>query len=146
VLRKDFLVDPYQVVQAAAMGADCVLLIVACLSDGQLAELEACAHELGMDVLVEVHDAAELERALRLRTALVGVNNRNLRTFEVSLDTTLGLLGRVGAERLLVTESGILARADVTRMRQAGVHAFLVGEAFMRAADPGMALRGLFDG
>jgi indole-3-glycerol phosphate synthase len=99
-----------------------------------------------MDVLVEVHDAAELERALRLRTALVGVNNRNLRTFEVSLDTTLGLLGRVGAERLLVTESGILARADVTRMRQAGVHAFLVGEAFMRAADPGMALRGLFDG
>jgi len=146
VLRKDFLVDPYQVVQAAAMGADCVLLIVACLSDGQLAELEACADELGMDVLVEVHDAAELERALRLRTALVGVNNRNLRTFEVSLDTTLGLLGRVGAERLLVTESGILARADVTRMRQAGVHAFLVGEAFMRAADPGMALRGLFDG
>jgi indole-3-glycerol phosphate synthase len=145
VLRKDFLVDPYQVVQAAAMGADCVLLIVACLSDGQLAELEACAHELGMDVLVEVHDAAELERALRLRTALVGVNNRNLRTFEVSLDTTLGLLGRVGAERLLVTESGILARADVTRMRAAGVHAFLVGEAFMRAPDPGLALRGLFD-
>jgi indole-3-glycerol phosphate synthase len=145
VLRKDFLVDPYQVVQAAAMGADCVLLIVACLSDGQLAELEACAHELGMDVLVEVHDAAELERALRLRTALVGVNNRNLRTFEVSLDTTLGLLGRVGPERLLVTESGILARADVTRMRAAGVHAFLVGEAFMRAPDPGLALRGLFD-
>jgi indole-3-glycerol phosphate synthase len=145
VLRKDFLVDPYQVVQAAAMGADCVLLIVACLSDGQLAELEACAHELGMDVLVEVHDAAELERALRLRTALVGVNNRNLRTFEVSLDTTLGLLGRVGPERLLVTESGILARADVTRMRAAGVHAFLVGEALMRAPDPGLALRGLFD-
>jgi indole-3-glycerol phosphate synthase len=145
VLRKDFLVDPYQVAQAAAMGADCVLLIVACLSDAQLAELEACAHGLGMDVLVEVHDAAELERALALKTALVGVNNRNLRTFEVTLDTTLGLLGHVGPERLLVTESGILSRADVTRMRAAGVHAFLVGEAFMRAPDPGVALRTLFD-
>ena len=145
VLRKDFLVDPYQVAQAAAMGADCVLLIVACLSDAQLGELEACAHELGLDVLVEVHDAAELERALALKTALVGVNNRNLRTFEVTLDTTLGLLGRVGPERLLVTESGILARSDVTRMRASGVHAFLVGEAFMRAPDPGLALRTLFD-
>ena len=145
VLRKDFLVDPYQVAQAAAMGADCVLLIVACLSDAQLAELEGCAQELGLDVLVEVHDAAELERALALETALVGVNNRNLRTFEVSLDTTLALMGRVGAERLLVTESGILARGDVTRMRAAGVHAFLVGEAFMRAPDPGLALRELFD-
>ena len=145
VLRKDFLVDPYQVAQAAAMGADCVLLIVACLSDAQLAELEGCAHELGLDVLVEVHDAAELERALALETALVGVNNRNLRTFEVSLDTTLALMGHVGAERLLVTESGILARGDVTRMRAGGVHAFLVGEAFMRAPDPGLALRELFD-
>ncbi|MFM7705137.1 MAG: indole-3-glycerol phosphate synthase TrpC [Rubrivivax sp.] len=144
VLRKDFLVDPYQVVQAAAMGADCVLLIVACLSDAQLAELEACARELGLDVLVEVHDAAELERALALETALVGVNNRNLRTFEVSLDTTLGLMGRIGPGRLLITESGILARAEVARMRAAGVHAFLVGEAFMRASDPGAALRELF--
>ena len=144
VLRKDFLVDPYQVAQAAAMGADCVLLIVACLSDAQLVELEACARELGMDVLVEVHDAAELERARALKTALVGVNNRNLRTFEVSLETTLGLLDRVGPDRLLVTESGILVREDVARMRGAGVHAFLVGEAFMRAPDPGVALRALF--
>ncbi|MEN9417249.1 MAG: indole-3-glycerol-phosphate synthase [Pseudomonadota bacterium] len=145
VLRKDFLVDTYQVIEAAAMGADCVLLIAACLSDAQMAELEACAHGLGLDVLVEVHDAAELERALALKTPLVGVNNRNLRTFEVSLDTTLGLLPRLPADRLLVTESGILARADVARMRAAGVHAFLVGEAFMRASDPGEALRVLFD-
>jgi indole-3-glycerol phosphate synthase len=144
VLRKDFLVDPYQVIEAAAMGADCVLLIAACLSDAQMAELEACAHGLGLDVLVEVHDAAELERALALRTPLVGVNNRNLRTFEVSLDTTLDLLPRLPAERLLVTESGILARADVARLRAAGVHAFLVGEAFMRASDPGAALQALF--
>jgi indole-3-glycerol phosphate synthase len=144
VLRKDFIVDEYQVVQARALGADCVLLIVACLSDTQMVELEACALMLGMDVLVEVHDAAELERALRLKTPLLGINNRNLKTFEVTLDTTLALLPRVPADRLLVTESGILARADVARMRGAGVHSFLVGEAFMRAADPGAALADLF--
>ena len=144
VLRKDFLIDPYQVVEARAMGADCVLLIAACLDDGLMSELEACATEQGLDVLVEVHDGEELERALRLRTPLIGVNNRNLRTFEVSLDTTIGLLPRVPGDRLLVTESGILARADVQRMRSAGVHAFLVGEAFMRAPDPGQALRDLF--
>jgi indole-3-glycerol phosphate synthase len=144
VLRKDFLIDPYQVVEARAMGADCVLLIAACLDDGLMSELEACATEQGLDVLVEVHDGDELERALRLKTPLIGVNNRNLRTFEVSLDTTIGLLPRVPGDRLLVTESGILARADVQRMRSAGVHAFLVGEAFMRAPDPGQALRDLF--
>jgi len=144
VLRKDFIVDPYQVYEARAMGADCILLIAACLDDAQMAELEAQAQALGMAVLVEVHDAAELERSLRLTTPLVGVNNRNLRTFEVTLETTLGLLADVPADRLLVTESGILARADVQRMRAAGVHAFLVGEAFMRAPDPGAALAGLF--
>ena len=144
VLRKDFMVDEYQVMEAGAMGADCILLIAACLSDGQMNELEACAHELGMDVLVEVHDGAELQRALRLKTPLVGINNRNLRSFEVTLDTTLGLLPRVPADRLLVTESGILSRADVQRMRGADVHAFLVGEAFMRAPDPGVALAELF--
>jgi indole-3-glycerol phosphate synthase len=144
VLRKDFLIDPYQVVEARAMGADCVLLIAACLDDGLMSELEACATEQGLDVLVEVHDGEELERALRLRTPLIGVNNRNLRTFEVSLDTTIGLLPRIPGDRLLVTESGILARADVQRMRSADVHAFLVGEAFMRAPDPGQTLRDLF--
>jgi indole-3-glycerol phosphate synthase len=144
VLRKDFIVDEFQVVQARAIGADCILLIAACLDDAELRDLEACAHALGMAVLVEVHDAAELERALALKTPLVGINNRNLRTFEVSLDTTLALRGRVGRERLLVTESGILARGDVERMRAAGVHAFLVGEAFMRADDPGTALAALF--
>ena len=144
VIRKDFLIDPYQVVEARAMGADCVLLIAACLADSQMAELEAAAFELGLDVLVEVHDGAELERALRLRTPLLGINNRNLRTFEVTLDTTLGLLDRVPADRLLVTESGILGPADVVKMRAADVHAFLVGEAFMRAADPGVALEALF--
>jgi indole-3-glycerol phosphate synthase len=144
VLRKDFMVDPYQVFEARVMGADCILLIAACLSDGQMAELEATALALGMAVLVEVHDGAELERALALKTPLVGINNRNLRTFEVTLDTTLGLLPEVPADRLLVTESGILARDDVRRMRGAGVHAFLVGEAFMRAADPGAALAALF--
>jgi len=145
VLRKDFIIDPYQVVEARAMGADCILLIAACLDDGQMAELEACALELGLDVLVEVHDGPELERALRLKTPLVGVNNRNLRTFEVSLDTTLGLRDRIPAGRLLVTESGILGREDVRRMRDAGIHAFLVGEAFMRAPEPGLALQGLFE-
>jgi indole-3-glycerol phosphate synthase len=144
VLRKDFLIDAYQVVEARAMGADCILLIAACLEDGLMAELEACALELGMDVLVEVHDGAELDRALRLKTPLLGVNNRNLRTFEVSLDTTLDLLHRIPADRLLITESGILAREDVQRMRRHDVHAFLVGEAFMRADDPGQALQTLF--
>ncbi|MBT9487180.1 MAG: indole-3-glycerol phosphate synthase TrpC [Rubrivivax sp.] len=143
-LRKDFMVDEFQVVQARALGADCILLIAACLDDAQMADLEACAVALGMDVLVEVHDGAELDRALRLQTRLVGINNRNLRTFDVTLDTTLGLLPRVPADRLLVTESGIASAADVQRMRAAGVHAFLVGEAFMRAPEPGVALAALF--
>jgi indole-3-glycerol phosphate synthase len=144
VLRKDFIVDPYQVVEARAMGADCILLIAACLGDAQMAELEVQARELALDVLVEVHDASELERALRLATPLVGVNNRNLRSFEVSLATTLELLPRVPPDRMLVTESGILNAGDVARMRGAGVHAFLVGEAFMRADDPGDALAAMF--
>ena len=143
-LRKDFMVDAYQVDEARAWGADCILLIAACLDDAQMADLEAQALALGMAVLVEVHDGDELERALRLKTPLLGINNRNLRTFEVTLDTTLGLLARVPAERLLVTESGILGPADVQRMRAAGVHAFLVGEAFMRADEPGAALADLF--
>ena len=144
VLRKDFMVDPYQVYEARAMGADCILLIAACLADAQMAELEAIARGMDMAVLVEVHDAEELQRALQLKTRLVGINNRNLRSFEVSLDTTLGMLQDVPADRLLVTESGILARDDVQRMRAAGVHAFLVGEAFMRAEEPGEALAELF--
>ena len=144
VLRKDFIVDEYQVFEARAMGADCILLIAACLDDARMADLEACARALDLAVLVEVHDGAELDRALRLRTPLVGVNNRNLRTFEVSLDTTISLHARVPAERLLVTESGVLERADVQRLRDAGVQAFLVGEAFMRADDPGVALASLF--
>jgi indole-3-glycerol phosphate synthase len=144
VLRKDFMVDEYQVMEAGAMGADCILLIAACLADAQMADLEAAAHALGMDVLVEVHDGDELDRALKLKTPLVGINNRNLRTFDVTLDTTLGLLPRVPADRLLVTESGILGAADVKRMRDANVNAFLVGEAFMRAPDPGQALASLF--
>ena len=144
VLRKDFMVDAYQVFEARAMGADCILLIAACLDDAQMADLEAQAHALGMAVLVEVHDGVELDRALRLKTPLLGINNRNLRSFEVTLDTTLSLLPRVPADRLLVTESGILSRADVQRMRAADVHAFLVGEAFMRAPDPGVALGQLF--
>ena len=145
VLRKDFMIDAYQVLEARAMGADCILLIAACLGDGQMADLESCAIECGLDVLVEVHDGDELARALRLQTPLLGINNRNLRTFEVTLETTLGLLGQVPAERLLITESGILGRADVRRMRDAQVNAFLVGEAFMRADDPGLALAALFD-
>ncbi|MBE0593741.1 MAG: indole-3-glycerol-phosphate synthase, partial [Gemmatimonadales bacterium] len=144
VLRKDFVIDPYQVYEARAWGADCILLIVAALDDGQMAELEACAAEVGLDVLVEVHDGNELDRALRLATPLVGINNRNLRTFEVSLETTLGLLGEIPPDRLVVTESGILAPVDVARMRGAGVGAFLVGEAFMRAPDPGTELARLF--
>lgn len=143
-LRKDFLIDPYQVYQARAWGADCILLIVAALDHGLMAELEACAHELGMSVLVEVHDAAELEAALKLNTALLGINNRNLRTFEVSLQTTIGFLPRIPEGKLVVTESGILGPDDVKRMRDADVHAFLVGEAFMRAADPGLELSRLF--
>ncbi len=144
VLRKDFMIDPYPVFEARAHGADCILLIAACLDDAQMGDLEAQAQALGMAVLVEVHDGVELDRALRLKTPLLGINNRNLRTFEVSLGVTLGLLARVPPERMLVTESGILGAADVKRMRDAGVHAFLVGEAFMRAADPGAALAALF--
>ena len=143
-LRKDFMVDAYQVFEARAMGADCILLIAACLDDALMADLEAQALALGMAVLVEVHDGPELDRGLRLKTPLVGINNRNLRTFEVTLDTTLGLLPEVPKDRVLVTESGILGPADVKRMRDANVHAFLVGEAFMREADPGEALRRLF--
>jgi indole-3-glycerol phosphate synthase len=144
VLRKDFMVDEYQVMEAGAMGADCILLIAACLDDAQMADLEAAAFAIGLDVLVEVHDGDELDRALKLKTPLVGINNRNLRTFDVTLGTTLGLLPRVPADRLLVTESGILGAADVKRMRDANVNAFLVGETFMRAPDPGAALATLF--
>jgi len=144
VLRKDFMVDPYQVYEARSMGADAILLIAACLDDAQMADLEALALGLNMAVLVEVHDRAELQRALKLKTPLLGINNRNLRTFEVTLQTTLDMLSDVPADRLLVTESGILGRDDVTKMRAAGVHAFLVGEAFMRAPEPGLALADLF--
>ncbi len=144
VLRKDFTIDPYQVHEARTLGADCILLIVAALSDGQLAELAGTALQLGLDVLVEVHDIDELERAIQVPAPLLGVNNRSLRTFEVSLDTTLALRDAVPRDRRLVTESGIHAAADVARMRDAGIDAFLVGEAFMREPDPGAALRRLF--
>ena len=144
VLRKDFMVDPYQVFEARVMGADCILLIAACLDDAQMAELEAISRSLDMAVLVEVHDQAELERALKLRTPLIGINNRNLKTFEVSLDTTLTLRSQVPAERILVTESGIHTRDDVLRMGAAGISTFLVGEAFMRVPEPGEALAALF--
>jgi indole-3-glycerol phosphate synthase len=144
VLRKDFMIDAYQIYESRAMGADAILLIAACLDDAQMAELEAIARSLDMAVLVEVHDEPELERALKLKTPLLGMNNRNLRNFEVSLDTTLGLLKAIPAGRLPVTESGILGESDVKKMRAAGVHAFLVGEAFMRAEDPGLALAELF--
>jgi indole-3-glycerol phosphate synthase len=144
VLRKDFLVDPWQVYEARAMGADAILLIVDALSLAQMQEMEAIAFALGMSVLVECHDAAELDVALQLKTPLVGINNRNLRTFEVSLDTTLGQLGRIPADRIVVTESGILAPADVATMTSRGVRAFLVGEAFMRAPSPGAELARLF--
>jgi indole-3-glycerol phosphate synthase len=144
VLRKDFMVDAYQVYEARAMGADCILLIAACLDDAQMKDLEAIARGLDMAVLVEVHDAEELNRALKLKTPLVGINNRNLRTFEVSLDTTLGMLKDVPSDRILVTESGILTPQDVQKMRVAKVNSFLVGEAFMRAPDPGQALADLF--
>jgi indole-3-glycerol phosphate synthase len=144
VLRKDFIVDAYQIYESRVMGADAILLIAACLDDAQMADFEAQAKALDMAVLVEVHDRDELLRALKLRTPLIGINNRNLRTFEVNLETTLSLLVEVPNDRLLVTESGILARSDVERMRAANVNAFLVGEAFMRAADPGEALAELF--
>lgn len=145
VLRKDFMIDIYQIYEARAMGADAILLIAACLDDQQMADMEAVAHGLDMAVLVEVHDSAELARALKLKTRLLGINNRNLKTFEVSLQTTLDMLPNVPSERLLITESGILSRQDVMRMRDAQVHAFLVGEAFMRASDPGEALAELFN-
>ena len=144
VLRKDFMIDAYQIYEARAMGADCILLIVAALDDAHMTELEAIALSLNMAVLVEAHDGAELDRAMRLKTPLLGINNRNLRTFETHLETTLSLLPRIPGDKLVVTESGILARADVERMRAANVHAFLVGEAFMRADDPGAALSALF--
>jgi len=144
VIRKDFIVDPYQVMEARAIGADCILLIVAALDDEQLASLHAAAGAQGMDVLVEVHDGDELERALRLDLEVVGINNRNLRSFETSLDTTIDLLPRVPDGCLVVTESGIHTRADIKLMRDHDVHAFLIGEAFMRAADPGKALAELF--
>ena len=146
VIRKDFIVDPFQVLEARAMGADCILLIVAALEQEVMASLERLALDLGMAVLVEVHDAQELDRALDLATPLVGINNRNLRTFETSLDTTLGLLAAIPPDRLVVTESGIHTPADVDRMREHGVDAFLVGEAFMRATDPGEELARLFPG
>ncbi|MES2581760.1 MAG: indole-3-glycerol phosphate synthase TrpC [Pseudomonadota bacterium] len=144
VLRKDFMVDPYQIYESRSMGADCILLIAACLDDAQMKDLEAIARSLDMAVLVEVHDGAELDRALKLKTPLIGINNRNLKTFEVTLDTTLALKAKVPADRLLVTESGILNRDDVLRMGAAGVNTFLVGEAFMRAPEPGEALAALF--
>ena len=144
VLRKDFTIDPYQIYEARAIGADAILLIVACLELNQMKELESCAHELGLDVLVEVHNAEELDQALELKTPLLGINNRNLKTFEVTLQTTLSLLSSVPGNKILVTESGILSRADVQLMRNNKVNAFLVGEAFMRSPNPGAALSDLF--
>ena len=144
VLRKDFVIDPYQVCESRAMGADCILLIVAALSPAQMRELASAAREMGMAVLVEVHDRGELDAALALPTPLVGINNRNLRTFETRLETTLDLLAAIPEGRIAITESGITGPRDVARMRSAGVHAFLVGEAFMRAPDPGIALQELF--
>jgi indole-3-glycerol phosphate synthase len=144
VLRKDFMIDSYQVLEARAMGADAILLIAAALDLDQMRELEQCAHDLGMDVLVEVHNAKELSAALQLKTSLLGINNRNLKTFEVTLETTIDLLSSIGEDKIIVTESGILKRADVLRMREHHVNAFLVGEVFMRAPDPGAALAALF--
>jgi len=144
-LRKDFVIDPYQVFESRAMDADCILLIAACLSPGQMAEMESIAEALRMAVLVEVHDRGELDVALRLKTPLIGVNNRNLKTFETRLETTLELAGAVPGERLLIAESGILSRADVARLRDGGIRAFLVGEALMRAPEPGQALAELFE-
>ncbi|MEW8309924.1 MAG: indole-3-glycerol phosphate synthase TrpC, partial [Candidatus Thiodiazotropha taylori] len=144
VIRKDFIIDPYQVYEARVIEADSILLIAACLDDAQLHSLNDLAHELGMDVLIEVHDEAELQRTLALENRLIGINNRNLRSFEVTLDTTLGLLDQIPEDRIVVTESGILDQQDVKRMRSHQVNAFLVGEAFMRADDPGARLRELF--
>lgn len=144
VLRKDFMIDPYQIYQARHWGADCILLIVAALDHGLMAELEACALDLGMSVLVEVHNAEELDAALKLKTSLLGINNRNLRSFEVTLDTTLGLLPNIPNDKLVITESGIMNRNDVQRMRDANVHGFLVGETFMRAEEPGVELQKIF--
>ena len=144
VIRKDFIIDPYQVYEARAINADCILLIVACLTDEQLEKLSSLATELGMDVLVEVHDEAELHRSLKLNLPLVGINNRNLRTFETTLDTTLDLLKQIPADRIVVTESGIHTPGDVKLMRDNNVNAFLVGEAFMRAEEPGEKLAELF--
>ncbi len=143
-LRKEFIIDEYQVAESRALGADAILLIVAALEDAQMAALEACALSYGMDVLVEIHGGEELDRALKLKTPLLGINNRNLRNFSVTLDTTFNLLARVPKDKLVVTESGIQTQRDVLLMRDRGVHAFLVGEAFMRAADPGAALTALF--
>ena len=144
VLRKDFMVDSYQIYESRVMGADCILLIAACLDDSQMKDMEALAMSLDMAVLVEVHDELELDRALKLKTPLIGINNRNLKTFEVSLDTTIRLADKVPANRLVVTESGIATIDDVKKLRAANINAFLVGEAFMRAEDPGMALASLF--
>lgn len=144
VIRKDFIIDPYQVYEARAIGADCILLIVACLDDSKLVELNTLAHELGMDVLVEVHDAPELQRALALPNRLIGINNRNLRTFETTLQTTIDLLAQIPAGRIVVTESGIHTSEDVALMRKHDVNAFLVGEAFMKVAEPGEKLKELF--
>ncbi|MDR2926008.1 MAG: indole-3-glycerol phosphate synthase TrpC [Azoarcus sp.] len=144
VLRKDFLIDSYQVFESRVMGADAILLIVAALDDAQMQEFAGIAHELGMAVLVESHNAAELERALKLDTPLIGINNRNLSSFEVSLETTLELRANIPSDRIVVTESGIATKEDVAVMRSAGVHAFLVGEAFMRADEPGQAMAELF--
>ena len=143
-LRKDFMIDPYQIYESRVMGADCILLIASVLNDAQMKDMESVAMALDMAVLVEVHDGAELERSLKLKTPLIGINNRNLKTFEVSLDATLGLLRQVPEDRIIVTESGISTAQDVKRMRDGKVHAFLVGEAFMRAEDPGLALDALF--
>ncbi len=144
VLRKDFVIDAWQVYQSRAMGADCILLIAACLDDAQMAEFEGIARSLDMAVLAEVHDAAELQRALKLKTPLIGINNRDLSSFEVNLDTTLTLHAEVPQDRIVITESGIAQREDVARLRAAGVNAFLVGEAFVRADEPGVALAKLF--
>lgn len=144
VIRKDFIIDEYQVYEARAMSADCILLIVAALGDAQMAELNGLAMHLGMDVLIEAHDAAELERALMVSPSLVGINNRDLRTFDVSLNTTLDLLNQIPQDCLVVTESGILTTEDVAAMRKSDVNAFLVGEAFMRAENPGAKMRELF--
>ena len=144
IIRKDFMIDPYQIVEARALGADCILLIVACLDDGLMDELARTAHDLGLDVLTEVHDRTELERALRLRTPMIGINNRDLKRFVTDLNTTVGLLKDIPDDRLVVTESGINTVEDVQGLRAHGVNAFLVGEAFMRADDPGARLRELF--